>query len=170
MRGIVEAKCIVVTAVCVSVCLSLAALPYYWLDPDISWGNGTGCRRVVEGRFGIGARVSLLWQYSAEREMSASASTCSVLGLVRVGDFVSFSAMTRLVDRKGILKNPVSLIPLSPEVLFQNGWRRKTGGTGWPRFMVYVEKWWSVILIILGILGVMWLPLASSGAVSTVST
>jgi len=62
--------------------------------------------------------------------MSASASTRPILGLVTVGDFVSCSAMTRLVDRKAILKNLVSLIPLSPEVLFQNGWRRKTGGTG----------------------------------------
>jgi len=43
-RGIAEAICILVTAVCVSVCLSLAAFPHY-------------CR------FAIGAWVSLLWHH-----------------------------------------------------------------------------------------------------------
>jgi len=33
------------------------------------------------GGFAIGARVSLLWQHSAEREMSASACTRSMPGL-----------------------------------------------------------------------------------------
>jgi len=32
------------------------------------------------GGFAIGARVSLLWQHSTEREMSVSACTCSMLG------------------------------------------------------------------------------------------
>jgi len=31
--------------VCVSecVCLSLAALSHYCMDPDVTWGNGSGC-------------------------------------------------------------------------------------------------------------------------------
>ena len=33
--------------VCVSVCLSRAAFPRYWTDPDVSWVNGTGCPVVV---------------------------------------------------------------------------------------------------------------------------
>jgi len=32
-----EAKCVVVMAVCLSVCLSLAAFPQYCTDPDITW-------------------------------------------------------------------------------------------------------------------------------------
>ena len=31
-----------VTAVCVSVCLFLAAFPHYCTDPDVGWGNGRG--------------------------------------------------------------------------------------------------------------------------------
>jgi len=33
----------VVTLVCVSVCLFAAACPHYCMDPDVTWGNGTGC-------------------------------------------------------------------------------------------------------------------------------
>jgi len=33
--------------VCVSVCLSAAAHPHYCMDPDVTWGSGTGCPRVV---------------------------------------------------------------------------------------------------------------------------
>jgi len=29
------------------VCLSLAACPHYFTDPDVSWGNGRGCPLVV---------------------------------------------------------------------------------------------------------------------------
>jgi len=35
--GVAEAKCILVSAVCVSVCLSLAAFPHYCTDPDVTW-------------------------------------------------------------------------------------------------------------------------------------
>jgi len=35
-----------VTRVCVSVCLSLASLPHYCTDPDVTWGNGTRCPLV----------------------------------------------------------------------------------------------------------------------------
>jgi len=37
-----EMYCIVVTRVCVSVCLSLAAFPDYYTDPDVTRGNGRG--------------------------------------------------------------------------------------------------------------------------------
>ena len=36
--GVAEVKCIVVTTVCVSVCLSLAAFPHYCTDSDVSCG------------------------------------------------------------------------------------------------------------------------------------
>jgi len=45
--GIAKAKCILATAVCLSVCLSLAAFPHYCIDPHVTWGNGRGCSLVV---------------------------------------------------------------------------------------------------------------------------
>ena len=42
-----DAKCIVVTHVCVSVCLSAAACPHYCTDPDVTGGSGRGCPLVV---------------------------------------------------------------------------------------------------------------------------
>jgi len=42
-----DAKCIVVTRVCVSVCLSTAACPHYCTDPDVTWGIDRGCPLVV---------------------------------------------------------------------------------------------------------------------------
>ena len=42
-----DAKCIVVTRVCVSVCLSAAVRPHYCTDPDVSWGRDRGCPLVV---------------------------------------------------------------------------------------------------------------------------
>jgi len=45
--GIAEAKCILATAVCVSVCLSLAEFPHYRTDLDVTWENGRGCPLVV---------------------------------------------------------------------------------------------------------------------------
>ena len=83
--GVADAKGIVVTAVCVSVCvflsvcLYLTAFPQYYTDPDVTWGMvgvPSGC--ALLGGFAIGARVSLLWQHSIEREMSASACTRSM--------------------------------------------------------------------------------------------
>ena len=29
------------------VCLSLVAFPHYYTDPDVTWGNGSGCPLVV---------------------------------------------------------------------------------------------------------------------------
>jgi len=44
--GVAEAKCIVATAVCLSVCLSLAAFQHYCTDPDVTWGSGRRCPLV----------------------------------------------------------------------------------------------------------------------------
>jgi len=46
-RVVDDAKCIVVTHVCVSVCLSAAVRPHYCADPDVTWGHGRGCPLVV---------------------------------------------------------------------------------------------------------------------------
>jgi len=40
-------KYILVTAICVSVCLSLAAFPHYYMDHNVSWRNGRWCPIVV---------------------------------------------------------------------------------------------------------------------------
>jgi len=42
-----DAKCIAVTRVCVSVCLSAAVRPHYCTDPDVTWGRNRGCPLVV---------------------------------------------------------------------------------------------------------------------------
>jgi len=42
-----DAKCIVVTHICVSVCLSAAACLHYCMDFDVTGGNGRGCLLVV---------------------------------------------------------------------------------------------------------------------------
>jgi len=44
-----DAKCIVVTrvCVCVSVCMSATACSHYWMHPDVTWGSGRGCPLVV---------------------------------------------------------------------------------------------------------------------------
>jgi len=34
-------------SVCLSVCLSAAACPHYYTDPDVTWGSGSGCPLVV---------------------------------------------------------------------------------------------------------------------------
>jgi len=47
-------------------------------------GVPASCAVGLLDGFAIGARVSLLWQHSAEREMSASACTRSVLGFLAV--------------------------------------------------------------------------------------
>ena len=40
-------KCIVVTRVCVSVCLSAATCLHYCTDPDVTWVSGRGCPLFV---------------------------------------------------------------------------------------------------------------------------
>ena len=43
-----DAKCAVVTHVCVSVCVSLAAFPHYCTDPDVTCRDGRGCHLIVQ--------------------------------------------------------------------------------------------------------------------------
>ena len=64
------------------VCLSLAAfhtIARTWMLLGGMVGGALYC--ALLGGFAIGARVSLLWQHSAEREMYASACTRSVPAL-----------------------------------------------------------------------------------------
>ena len=65
-RVVDNAKWIVVMAVCVSICLSLATFPHYCTDPDLTCrivGVPSSCALLC--RFAIGARVLILWQHSA---------------------------------------------------------------------------------------------------------
>jgi len=51
VRVVDDAKCIVVTAGFVSVCVSLSVLrhiPNYCMDPNVTLGNGRGCPSVVQ--------------------------------------------------------------------------------------------------------------------------
>jgi len=63
-------------------CLSVPRrIPTLLHGPGCNLGERQGCPLVVHyGGFAIGERVSLLWQHSAERETSASASTGSGYG------------------------------------------------------------------------------------------
>ena len=83
-----EAKCILVTRSCMCMCLCAYLsvryrMPTLLHGPRCNMGNGTGCPypscALLDG-FALGARVSLLWQHSAEREVWASACTRSVPG------------------------------------------------------------------------------------------
>ena len=83
-----DVKCIVATPICVSVSV-LTAFPHYCMDPDITRGMVEGPSRcALMGGFAIGAQVSLLWQHSAEHEMSASACTRSMPANMWYGDSV----------------------------------------------------------------------------------
>jgi len=61
--GVANAKCILATAVCVSVwlsvCLSLAAFPHYCTDPDVTCGGMVGVLSICAllAGFAIGVRV-----------------------------------------------------------------------------------------------------------------
>ena len=69
-------ECIVVTAICLCVCLSLAAFPHYCTDAGVNWAMvGMPSSWALLGRFAIGAWVLLLRQHNAEREMLVSACT-----------------------------------------------------------------------------------------------
>ena len=70
-----NAKCIVATAICVSVPRRIPALLH---RPGCNLGNGrVRPSWALLGRYAIGARVLLLWQHSGEHKISASASTHS---------------------------------------------------------------------------------------------
>ena len=65
------------------VCLSPTTFPHYCTDTDVTWGEWWGMPSscALLGGFAIDAKVSLLWQHSAECEMSASARAGSTPGL-----------------------------------------------------------------------------------------
>jgi len=67
--------------VCMSVCLSFAAFPYYCTDPDVTSGNGAGLwvpsSCALLGGFAIGAWPAFLWQHSVEHKMSVNDCTRS---------------------------------------------------------------------------------------------
>jgi len=89
-----DAKCIVVTRVCVSVCLSAALRPHYCTDQDVTWGHGRGCPLVVQYwahlQSGHGFRCygnitrtlvtslrpSLIWWHSANGRLGAVCAPC----------------------------------------------------------------------------------------------
>jgi len=85
MLGIAKAKYILVMSV-VSVCMCVGlSVPHHVLTqlhgPGCNLRNSRECPLVVHfWVYFTGARVSLLWQQSAEREMSASACTHSMPG------------------------------------------------------------------------------------------
>ena len=89
-----NAKCLVVTRVCVcvcvcvclSVCLSAAACPYYYTDPDVTWGSGRGCPPscALLGGYAIGAWVALLWQHNTNPSYYKLASTPIYDDIVRM--------------------------------------------------------------------------------------
>ena len=71
------------TAVCVLVCLSLAAFPQYCMDPHVNWRNGRGWPLVVhywvdlQSVHGFHCYNNIL-EHSAKCEMSASVCTRSM--------------------------------------------------------------------------------------------
>ena len=81
-----QAKCIVMTAVCLSVsvcvCLSLVALLHYCTDQDVILGNDRGALCALEGGFAVGAQVSFLWQHTRlMRNVSEDGRTRSMAGV-----------------------------------------------------------------------------------------
>jgi len=45
-----------------SVCLSAAVRPHYYMDPDVTWGRvGAAPSCALLGGFAVGAMVALLW-------------------------------------------------------------------------------------------------------------
>ena len=81
-----------------SVCLSLAAFPYYCMETDVTWGMVVGCPLVVHYWADLQSMhvfrcydnihvckliaLCITNAYNAEREMSASACTHSMAGLL----------------------------------------------------------------------------------------
>jgi len=108
--GVAEAKCIWPR---LSVCLSLTTFPHYCTDPDVTWGMvGVLCSCALLGGFAVSARVSLLWQHKAEREMSASACTHSMPGFTCV-----------VLHALGLLKPLLRKLSFGPSICFETGYQ-----------------------------------------------
>jgi len=81
--------------VCLSVCLSLASLPHYCTDPDITWRNGKGCSLVLHYWLDLQSVHVWLSVYIAAlvqvQGLSSSFRiyTASLIHLVRLSDSLS---------------------------------------------------------------------------------
>ena len=77
-------------SVCLCVCRSIA-FPHYCMDQDVTWGMvGVPPTCALLDGFAIGARDSLLWRHSAEREMLASTCTCPCLLMAAIVQAIIF--------------------------------------------------------------------------------
>jgi len=87
--GVAEVKYIVVTAVCVSVSLSLAAVPHYCMDPVVTWGEWQGVLSscALFGGFAVAHRF-----HSAEHESQ------SVPGSVLLGCIAALARCSLLLQ------------------------------------------------------------------------
>ena len=96
-----DAKCILVTLVCLSVFvrLSLAAFPHYCTDPNVTGENGRGCPLVVPYWVDLqSVHRFRCYDNSAEREIPASACTRSMPGSTCGCTWVAGKTMWSLVN------------------------------------------------------------------------
>ena len=102
-----EAKCIVVTRVCVSVsvclsvCLSAAAYLHYCTDPDVTCGSGRGCPLVVHYWADLQSCTGCV-AMATQRECEMLATTCSYSHYVWL-NYVTVTLLctgTRCTDKK----------------------------------------------------------------------
>jgi len=117
--GIAEAKCILVTRVCVPVLLSFAAFPHYCTDPDVTWRNDRGCPLVVhywadlqsadgfrcyDNTIRLWITTFLVKKYSRRPcdEMLASACTRSMPGSKSVRAFIPRVLTSVRISRKSV--------------------------------------------------------------------
>jgi len=83
-----------VTAVCVSVCLSLVAVPHYCTDSDVSWGNGRECPLVVH----YWADMQSVHGFRCYDNIAANAKCQLVLALTHVPDFYLYQVMPNYIS------------------------------------------------------------------------
>jgi len=75
-----DPKSIVVTRVCLCVCLSAAVRRHYCTDPDVTWGHGRGCPLVVhywaDLQSGQACVHLAIWRHSANGRLGGVCSRC----------------------------------------------------------------------------------------------
>jgi len=74
--------------VCLSICLPVAALPYYCTDPGVTWGNGRGCLLVVHYWADLQSVHGFRWYGNLARRRNVSECLYSVYAMV-VFNFMS---------------------------------------------------------------------------------
>jgi len=123
-------ECTVFPRVCVSVCLTLTAFPYYCTNPDVTWGMvGVPPSCALLGVFAIGARVSLLWQHSA----NAKCQRVLVLALINHQHLVMPMAVGLRVEQQHLSCSPagfqqprscdwISFCPFWEQLYAANSW------------------------------------------------